>query len=271
MENKDLSFIDHLEVLRWHLIRSMIAVIVFTTLSFIFMGQIFNKIILAPAKVDFWTYKMLCEIGSKWNIPGICIDKIDFTLQSRNLAGQFTMHITSSFVIGIIISFPYIIWEIWRFIKPALYPKEQKMATGTITFVTVLFALGILFGYYIVAPMSINFLANYKLDESILNQFDITSYISTLCMLVLGSGLMFQLPVLVLALSKFGIVTPDLMRKFRRHSVVVIFIISAIITPSPDILSQMLVAIPLLILYELSIFLSAMIEKDRQKELMSEN
>jgi len=181
------------------------------------------------------------------------------------MSGQFTMHILASFVAGIVVAFPYVFWEIWRFIKPALHTNEKKYTAGTVLSVTTLFLTGVLFGYYIIAPLSINFLANYKLDESIVNQFDITSYMSTLCMLVLGSGLMFQLPILIYVLSAMGIMTPMFMRTYRRHAVVIIFFIAAIITPSPDILSQVLVALPLILLYELSIFVSASVYKKKLK------
>ena len=255
-----MSFVDHLEELRWHLLRSAIAIAVFTIAAFICMPYIFHHIILAPSRTDFWTYRMLCKLS-----PSLCIDKIDFTLQSRNMSGQFTMHILASVVAGIVVSFPYVFWEIWRFVKPALHTSEKRYTGGTVLAVTTLFLSGVLFGYYIIAPLSINFLANYKLDEAIVNQFDITSYMSTLCMLVLGSGLMFQLPVLIYVLSVMGIMTPMFMRTYRKHAVVIIFFIAAIITPSPDILSQVLVALPLLLLYELSIFVSASVYKKRLK------
>jgi sec-independent protein translocase protein TatC len=254
---KEMSFLDHLEELRWHLIRSIVAILVFTVVAFVSKDFVFGVLILGPAKTDFFTYRILCLLGDYLDISTLCIDKLNFTLQSRQMTGQFAMHITSSFVVGFIVAFPYVFWEIWRFVKPGLYEKEISAAKGSIWVVTTLFALGILFGYYIISPLSINFLANYQLDPSIQNQFDITSYISTLIMMVLASGLMFQLPVVVYVLTKIGILTPAFMRTYRRHAVVFILIVAAFITPSPDIFSQMLVAIPLYILYEASIFVSA--------------
>lgn len=256
-----MSFIDHLEALRWHLIRAVISVFVFTTIGFFFMDFIFHEILLAPMRPDFWTYKMLCRIDSS-----LCITKIDFHLQNRTMTGQFMMHIKSAFIFGFILAFPYTIWELWGFVKPGLYPREQKGASGAVFFVSILFILGILFGFYVIAPLSFNFLINYKIDESIPNIIDITNYISLLCALVLGSGLMFQLPVLIFVLSKIGIVSPQLMRKFRRHSIVGIFILAAVITPSPDFFTQTIVALPLLILYEMSIFISAGVHKAKAKE-----
>lgn len=200
----------------------------------------------------------------------VCVDHLDFKLQNRTMAGQFTMHITISFFIGLICAFPYTFWELWRFIKPGLYPKEQKMSTGIILFVCVLFILGILFGYYIAAPLSINFLASYNLDPSIENYFDISSYISLLFMLVLGTGLMFQLPVVVFALSKVGVVTPEFLKTYRRHAIVIILIVAAIITP-PDVISQILVSLPLTLLYEISIWVSAAVARKRKKEFLYNN
>ncbi len=257
-----MSFLDHLEELRRRLFRAMIPVIIMTVVAFVYMDKIFKYIIIAPAKPEFWTYRMLCRMSAE-----LCVDKIDFALQSRTLTGQFTMYMTSAFVSGFIMAFPFFFWQIWRFVEPALNPNERNNARGGIFFVSLLFFAGILFGYYIVSPLSINFLANFKLDESIVNQFDITSYISMLLMMILGCGLMFQLPVLVYILSKIGIVTPGFMRKYRRHAIVVILIVAAILTPSPDVLSQMLVGTPMIILYELSIFISAAIDRKRRIKL----
>lgn len=257
-----MAFMDHLEELRWHLIRGIAAVFLFMIIAFVNMKFIFKNVILAPAQPDFWTYKVLCKLSSI-----TCVESLNFTLQSRLLSGQFTMHFVSSFTIGFIFGFPYLFYEVWRFIKPGLYTDERQGATGTVLFVTFLFVLGTLFGYFIISPLSINFLANYQLDESIINEFDITSYVGTLCMIVLAGGLMFQLPVIVMLLSKMGVVTPQFMRKFRKHAIVVLMIIAAIITPSPDVLSQMLVGLPLYVLYELSIFISGVMNKRREKAL----
>ena len=260
-ETKEMSFIDHLEVLRWHIVRSVLSIAVFTIIGFVSMDFIFHEILLAPMRPDFWTYKMMCKLG-----PDMCIKEIKIDLQNRTMTGQFMMHLKSAFVFGFVFAFPYTFWELWKFIKPGLYPNELKGASGAVFFVSVLFILGILFGFYVITPLSFNFLINYKIDESIPNIIDVTNYISLFCGLILGSGLMFQLPVLIFVLSKIGIVTPALMRNFRRHSIVVIFIVAAIITPSPDFFTQIVVAIPLLILYEISIFISASVYKTKEKE-----
>lgn len=268
-----MSFLDHLEELRKRLFKAMVPILFFTIIAFVYMDKIFKHIIIAPAKPDFWTYKALCSIGNKMDeLFGvgnvICVEKIDFTLQSRTLTGQFTMYMTSAFVTGFIMAFPFVFWQLWKFIEPALNPNERNNARGGIFFISLLFFVGILFGYYIVSPLSINFLANFKIDESIVNQFDVTSYISMLLMMVLGCGIMFQLPVVVYILSKLGMVTPAFMRKYRRHAIVIILVIAAILTPSPDVLSQMLVGTPMIILYELSIFISAAIERNKKKQFI---
>ncbi|MFN0048607.1 MAG: twin-arginine translocase subunit TatC [Cytophagales bacterium] len=255
--DKEMGFLDHLEELRWHLIRSISAILILTIVAFFSKDFIFGVLILGPSKPEFWTYRIFCQLSVYFNTPDLCIDHLNFTLQSRQMTGQFAMHITSSFVVGFILAFPYVFWELWRFVKPGLYVKEVNATRGAVFVVTFLFALGILFGYFVISPLSINFLANYQLDPSILNQFDITSYISTLIMMVLASGLMFQLPMIVFVLTKMGLVTPQFMRTYRKHSIVVILIVAAFITPSPDIFSQLLVAIPIYLLYEVSIYVSA--------------
>ena len=228
---KDMSFVDHLDELRKRLFRCVIAIFIFTIVAFLTMDVIFKKVILAPSKVDFITYKLLCKAGV------FCVDKIEFLLQSRTLTGQFTMHLSASFVAGLVVSFPYVAWQIWLFLKPALKQKERSGAVGVVSMISFLFFLGVFFGYFVVSPLAINFLANYKLDEMIQNQFDVTSYVSLLSMMVVGCGIMFQLPVVVLILSKLGIMTPSFMRTYRKHAFVIILIIAAILTPSPDIFS----------------------------------
>lgn len=261
IENKDMSFLDHLEELRGHILRSVVAIFVLSIVAFVCKDIIFGQIILGPAKVDFLSYRALCWLEREYNISGLCINKLDFVLQSRTMAGQFVMHITSSLVSGLVVAFPYVFWELWKFIKPGLYPTEKNAASGIVWFVSFLFMVGILFGYFVVAPLSINFLANYKLDPSITNQFDVTSYVSTLIFLVLGCGLIFQLPLVMLLLAKAGIVSSYSLRQYRKHAIVVILIAAAFITPSPDILSQLLLAVPMYLLYEFSILLTLREEK----------
>lgn len=269
VEEKEMSFIDHLEELRWHIIRALGSIFIFAIIAFFNKSFVYGTLILGPSKPGFWTYRMLCKLATAVNAPDLCVKELNFTLMSREMTAQFTMHLTQSFIIGLVLAFPYAFWEIWRFVRPGLLPSEKTISKGAVFFVALLFFTGILFGYYIVAPLAINFLVNYQLDPSILNQFDISSYMSILVMTVLACGIMFQLPMVIYALSKLGIVTPAFMKTFRRHSYMVILIVAAIITPSPDVFSQLLVAIPLVILYEASIIISARVNKAREKELLA--
>lgn len=264
-EEKEMSFLDHLEELRWHVIRSLIAVVVFTIVAFVFAPWIFQNIVFAPARVDFTTFKWLCRLGDSINYEGLCVKEIPFKVQSRFMTGQFTMHIMASFIIGLVIAFPYVVWEIWRFVKPGLQVKERRYSRGAVAAISLLFFSGVLFGYYIIAPWMVYFLANYSISDMIVNEFDITSYVSTVVLLVLGSGLLFQLPVVIYFLTKIGIVTPQFLRKYRKHSVVVILIVAAIVTP-PDPLSQIMITIPLYILFEISIVISAMVARQRARD-----
>ncbi|WP_186757378.1 twin-arginine translocase subunit TatC [Echinicola salinicaeni] len=264
-EEEGMSFLDHLEQLRWHLVRSIAAVLIFSVLAFLSKSIVFGQIILGPSKVDFFTYRMLCKLSESLGISALCIDELPFILQSRQMTGQFSMHMTSSLVVGLIVSFPYVFWEVWRFISPGLYDKERKAARGAVFFVSLLFFMGAAFGYYILSPLSINFLSNYRLDPSIANEFDITSYISTLIMLVLASAVMFQLPVVIYFLSMSGLVSSAMLKSYRRHAVVMILVLSAIITP-PDVISQLLIAMPILVLYETGIMIAKRLEKRRREE-----
>jgi sec-independent protein translocase protein TatC len=266
---KEMSFLEHLEELRWHVIRALLAIVVFAIAAFIFREPIWHYVILAPSRADFWTYTMFCKLGNLTGAEFFCIDELPFIIQNRRMTAQFTMALTSSFVIGLIIAFPYAFWEFWRFIKPGLYQNEKQLSRGAVFFVTLLFLSGIMFGYYLVAPISINFLTNFKLDETILNEIDLTSYVSTVMMLVLACGIMFQLPVVVYFLTKAGIITPEFLKTYRKHSIVVILVLSALITP-PDVISQILMCFPLLFLYEISILVSSTIQKKEARLQLEE-
>ena len=257
---KEMSFFDHIDELRKYLIRSIIAVIALSIIAFIYMDVIFHDILMAPSRPDFPTFKILCEYFD------FCIGNMNFKLMSRTMTGQFTMHMLTAMVTGVIVAFPFIVYQLWLFIAPALHPKERKNVQGVVLSVSLLFFIGILFGYYIISPLAINFLANYQLDPSIENSFDVTSYISTLCLMALGGGVIFQLPVVIYFLSVMGIMTPMLMKNYRRHAILIMAVLSAILTPSPDVLSQLLMLIPMYLLYELSIFVSAVVYKRKIKE-----
>jgi len=264
-DHHEMSFLDHLEELRWHIIRACIAIGVFTIAAFLAKEIVFGQIILGPSRTGFWTYKMLCQIADILGTQALCIDELPFILQSRQMTGQFTMHIASSFVVGLICTFPYAFWEVWRFISPGMYVKERNVAKGAVFYVSLLFGIGVTFGYFILAPLSINFLSNYQIDPSILNEFDIISYVFTVTTLVLACGLLFQLPMVVYFLTKAGLVTPDLLKTYRKHSIVAIFFLGAMLTP-PDPFSQVLIALPLIGLYQFSMVISRRTYKRMEKE-----
>lgn len=266
VSEKEMSFLDHLEELRWHIIRSLLAVCVFAVVAFIMKDFMFGQLILGPSKADFFTYRMLCRLSEMVNTKFFCVDELPFIIQNRKLTAQFTIHLTYSLVAGLIVAFPYTFWEIWKFVSPGLHEGEKSVSKGAVFFVSLLFGMGVLFGYYVVTPISINFLANYQLDPTILNEIDLTSYVSTILMLVLSCAIMFQLPIVVYFLTKAGIVTPDGLRQYRKISIVVILVVSAVITP-PDVISQILVALPLLLLYEVGIKISSTLYKKQQREL----
>lgn len=257
----DMSFLQHLEVLRWHLVRATIAIGIFTIGIFSFKNFVFDQIILAQKNSDFWTYQLFCKI-SHWIGKGdaLCMEDIKFSLINITMSGQFTTHIVVSIIGGIILAFPYILFEIWRFISPALEKKERNYAKRLVFAGSLLFAMGILFGYYFISPLSVQFLGNYRVSDLVENQISLRSFISTVTTITLACGLVFQLPLIVYFLSKVGLLTPEFMRKYRKHAIVVTLILSAIITP-PDISSQVLMSVPLIILWEFSIFVSKRVNK----------
>lgn len=256
----EMSFLDHLEELRWHLVRSGVAVFAFAIVAFIFKGFLFNEIIFGPKSPGFWTYRQICKLSQSFGGDTFCFDEMPFNLINTEMAGQFSTHMWVSIVAGIVLAFPYIVWEMWRFIKPGLHANEKKNGGRVISFTALLFMMGVLFGYYLIAPLSVQFFGTYTVDESVMNSIRLSSYISMVTSTTLASGLLFELPILVYFFSSIGLVTPEWMRKYRRHSMVVVLVVSAIITP-PDILSQILVTVPIMILYEISIYISSRVNK----------
>ncbi len=256
----ELSFVDHLEALRWHLMRMFIVLFAGAILCFIFIDEIFDLVILAPTHASFPPYRWLCSLGELWSMPNLCLQDVEISFQNTKLSGQFMMSITASLTFGFIAAFPYIIYELWKFIKPALTPQELSISRSSIFWISLLFFTGVLFGYYIITPYTVNFFANYKISPEFDNIIKIDDYLSTVMSLVLGAGIIFELPVVVYFLSRVGLLTPGLMRIYRRYALIVVLLLSAIITP-PDVFSQILVSIPIMLLYELSIKLSAMVEK----------
>jgi len=263
----EMSFLDHVEDLRWHLIRITIAILICASVAFIFSGFVFENIIFAPKRMDFPTYKWLCKASQFIGINDatFCATEFPFRIQSRTMAGQFSADIWTSIFAGFVLVFPYVIYQLWSFISPGLSSNERKYSKGFIFMTTFLFFLGVLFGYYIVTPLSINFLGNYSVSSEISNEFDISSYISIIRTSSLASGLVFQLPIIIYFLTKVGLVTPKIMKKYRKFALVIVLVLSAIITP-PDLASQIIVAIPILVLYQVSIYISKVVLRNLNKK-----
>jgi sec-independent protein translocase protein TatC len=255
-EKGEMTFLEHLEELRWHLIRSAVAVIVFAILAFIFKRIVFDVIIMGPSNPEFFTNRLLCRLGQALELPKLCMNTKPVLLQSIEMAGQFTTHIKISLITGLIIASPYVFFEFWKFVRPALYTKERKAASGAVLVVSFLFITGLLFGYFVICPLTVNFLLNYKVSELALNNIKLMSYVSTVTGIGMTGGIVFELPAVMYFLTKIGLVTPDFLKQYRKHAIVVILIIAGIITPSPDVFSQVLVALPLFFLYEISIIVS---------------
>lgn len=263
----EMSFLQHLEVLRWHLVRSSIAIILMGIVCFIGKSILFDTIIFGPKDPNFITYRLFCKFTKLFSSQGVfCLNEMPFSIINNKMAGQFSTHIWVSLIAGFILAFPYVLYEVWKFIKPGLHEKERKHSRGVIFFASFLFLLGVLFGYFLIAPLSVQFLGGYSISGEIKNLIDLLSYISTVTTVTLSSGLIFELPIIVYFLAKVGVLTPSWMKMYRKHALVLILILSAIITP-PDISSQILVSLPVLLLYELSIKICARVVKNQEKAL----
>lgn len=256
-----MSFVDHLEALRGHLFRSVLAIAVGAIIVAVYRDFVIKKVLMGPTHADFPTYRGMCNASKSLGLgDAFCMGAINVPLQNTVVGGQFSMFFMILFIGGFIIAFPFIFWEFWKFIKPALTKKELNKSKGVIFWVSLLFFLGVLFGYFVIAPYTVNFFASFQIDENVKNQWTLVSYFDTLIPLILGTGLAFQLPMVVLFLSKVGIVTPAYLKKIRKYAILVIVIVAGVITP-PDVVSQVIVSIPLLFLYEISIWLSARVQK----------
>lgn len=261
----EMSFFDHLEVLRWHLIRSAIAITIFMVVAFSFYDFIFDDLIMGPKNPNFWTYRMMCKIAELINAPNFCVTEVPGTIINIQMAGQFILQINSSLIIAVMLGVPYLLYEVWLFVKPALTEIERKSASGFVFYASFLFILGVLFGYYIVVPLAMNFLANYSISSEVTNTITIDNYLSFVATLTLGCGIVFELPIVIYILSKLGIMTPQFMRKSRQYAVVVILLIAAIITPTPDVITMLTVSFPMFLLYELSIVVASRVHRKRMK------
>lgn len=265
----EMSFLDHLEELRWHLIRSTVAIVIIGIAAFLMKDFIFDTVIFGPKKMSFPTYRLFCDIATRLGLDSaFCADELPFTIQNRTMAGQFSAHIWTSIWAGFIVGFPYVLYEMWKFISPGLYENERKNSRGFILVASLLFFLGVLFGYYVVAPLSINFLGTYQVSKEVANEIDIASFISTVRASVIACGLMFELPIIIYFLTRVGLVTPEFLKKYRKIALVIVLIVSAVITP-PDVASQIIVSIPVLVLYQVSIYISAIVLKRDAKKARS--
>ena len=265
-EQKEMSFLGHLEDLRWLLVRITLAVVIVACLSYFIIDYVFDSIIFAPIHTDFITYKLFCELTTYLNTDhgGMCITEMPFIIQSTEMGGQFSIFVWTCITCGFIFGFPYILWEIWKFISPALYKKEKKNAVWFIFISSLLFFMGVLFGYFLILPLSVNFFGGFTVSPVIKNEFNIDNYISMVKTTIISCGLMFELPVIIYFLTKIGLITAQTLRQYRRYSIVIILIVAAFLTP-PDILSQIIVAIPLLLLYEVSILIAVVVNKKQLK------
>ncbi len=261
-----MSFWGHLEELRGHLVRSAIAIFLAGIAAFLAKNIVFDYIILAPKETYFFTNKLFCQISELLNLPALCINKYPLKLINIDMAGQFTTHIYTSLVAGLIVAIPYVIWEIWRFILPGLEPNERKHSTGAVLVTSALFLTGVFFAYFLIVPLSINFLGSYQVSSLVENQVALRSYISLVVTICLATGIVFELPVFVYFISKTGLLTPEFMKKHRKLAFVIILILSAIITP-PDVFSQIMVGVPLVILYEISIGICRRVTKRMEEAL----
>ena len=261
----EMSFLDHLEELRWHIVRSVLAIVLLGIVAFILKSFIVDTIIMSPKLPSFWTNRMFADLAAYTGIEDLQINTKELKLISISMSAQFMTHIWVSIIAGFIMASPYVIYQFWSFIKPALYEKERKHSSGAVFYMSFLLMLGALFGYYLIVPLSVHFLGSYNLSDEVTNQIAITSYISTVASITLASGVIFELPVFVYFLSKVGILNPDMMKKYRKHSYVGLLALSAIITP-PDVFSQIMVCFPLMILFEIGIIISKRVVRKAQED-----
>jgi len=265
--NTEMSFIDHLEELRWHIIRMVIAILVGAIVVFIYVREIVSKVLFAPTKANFISAQWLCSLGKKIGIGDtLCFPEVHAKFLETQMTGQFISSFTVAFIGGFIIAFPYVFWEFWRFVRPALSEKEQKKTKGVIFWVSFLFFIGVAFGYFILTPFMVNFYFNYTLSDQIVIMPSFSDYLENLIYTTVGIGVLFQMPLLVMVLARIGIVTAKFLKKYRRHAFVIILIAAAIITPSTDPFSLTIVTIPLYALYEASIIIASRINKRQDAE-----
>lgn len=255
--SEEMTFLEHLEELRWTLVRAAIAVAVGMIGCFMAKDLLFDTVILAPKNASFVTYRAMCALGHRLGMgDAMCVGDLVFTLQNISMSGQFFTHLIVSFVGGFILAFPYVLWEVWRFIAPGLHESEKGSVGGLVFSASILFLFGVAFGYFLLAPLSIQFFGTYQVSSSVQNTVALDSYIAMVTSVTLWTGLVFELPLVILFLTRAGLITPAILRTYRKHAFVGILVISAILTP-PDVVSQLIVSGPLMLLYEFGILISS--------------
>lgn len=264
----EMSFIDHLEELRWHIIRCVVAILAGAVVVYIFIRDIVDKILFAPTDKSFVSYKWFCDL-SHWLRAGdaLCLNGVDAKFQANTMTGQFISSFTLAFMGGFIVAFPYVFWEFWRFVRPALSDTERKRTRGAVFWVSLLFFLGVGFGYFVLTPFMINFYFSYTLSDKIVVLPTFSDYMENLVYTTVGIGILFQLPLLIYILARIGIVTSAFLKKYWRHALVVILIVAAIITPTTDPFSLLIVTLPLYLLYQAGIWITMRVEKNKAKKI----
>lgn len=268
-EESEMSFIDHLEILRWHIVRSVLAILISAILFFVYIDEIFDVVIMGPTRNDFISYRMLCNLSHLLHMgDSLCMPPMKLNLQVTSISGTFMSSITIAVVGGLLVAIPFVFYEIWKFVRPALKPTELKYTRGIIFWVSFFFFMGVAFGYFMLAPFTFNFLANYTIGGLGVIEYrpTLSDYLDTLIDIALGAGIAFELPMATWLLSKLGIITPTFLRNYRKYAYVVLLVLAAIITPSPDWGSQLIVVIPLVLLYEISILIAVRVRKNLDKE-----
>ncbi|MCB9189625.1 MAG: twin-arginine translocase subunit TatC [Flavobacteriales bacterium] len=263
-KEKEMSFLGHLEELRWRLVKSVVAILVVAIVLFVFRKEVVDVVFMSMKETNFPTYNFFCWLSHTLGIDdGLCATEIPIDTQSINPTGQFSVSMYFSFIGGFIVMFPFVFFQLWGFIRPALKETEFKVARGSVFWASLLFLLGIAFGYFLVSPLAVQFFGTFNVAEGVTNNFTINSYLSLITTTTLFSGLFFELPMVIMILSKLGIVSAEFLKKYRKHALIIVLIISAIITP-PDVISQILVAIPVMLLYEIGIIVARSIESSRK-------
>ena len=263
----EMSFIDHLEDLRWHVIRAIIAILIGAIVVFIYSDFVVDRVLFAPTRADFISSRWLCSLGHAIGIGNtLCFPEVKAQFLENTMTGQFIASFTLAFIGGFIIAFPYVFWEFWKFVKPALSEKELKRTRGVIFWVSILFFMGVAFGYFILTPFMVNFYFNYKMSAQIVIMPSFSDYLENLVYTTVGIGVLFQMPLLVMVLARIGVITAKFLKKYRRHAFVLILIVAAIITPSTDPFSLTIVTIPLYALFEASIIIASRISRQKEKE-----